>query len=152
MSPTRRRAAASPPPLADEVEAVHTASMALVELTLAALAGATDLSVLQARVLLAVERHRPANLAELAALMDMAPPGASRVVSRLVAAGLLSRRETAHDRREVSVHLTPKGRRTLTRLGRARAEALADPLGRMAAEDRAALASGLARFREATER
>lgn len=118
----------------------------MVELTLGALATATDLSVLQARVLLTVDRHAPGTLAELGALMEMSAPATSRVVSRLVGAGLMERREATRDRREVVVALTDQGRDALRRLSEARTAALVSPLQSMDLEDRQALSRGLSAF------
>ena len=54
---------------------------------------------------------RPArqNLGGLAAALDVAPSTATRMVDRLVDAGLVYRTIPAGDRREISLTLTPRG-------------------------------------------
>lgn len=46
---------------------------------------------------------------EIAKLTGNAPPAASRIVDRMVAAGLLVRQPDQHDRRAVTVNVTDKG-------------------------------------------
>jgi DNA-binding MarR family transcriptional regulator len=64
---------------------------------------------------------------------------AVRVVDRLVAAGLVTRREGA-DRRSVAVALTPAGREAAERAAQARAEAVEDALAALDPAERAQLA------------
>jgi DNA-binding MarR family transcriptional regulator len=132
-----------------EAAAVEEASLPLVEMTLAGLAATRGVSTLQLRVLVVVDRHAPLNLSALATRLELSIPSASRLVDRLVDAGLVTRETAAHSRREVALTLTTKGRRALTRLRRSREHAIRQVLDRMTPSDRAALAAGLAAFAQA---
>ncbi|SAL08050.1 MarR family transcriptional regulator [Caballeronia arationis] len=57
-----------------------------------------------------------ATVGELAERLQAAPHGTVALVSRCETAGLVARRANEHDRRQVEVHLTPKGARCLFRL------------------------------------
>jgi DNA-binding MarR family transcriptional regulator len=129
-----------------EASVVEEASLALVEMTLAALASVPGLSVLQLRLLLVVDRHHPLNLSRLASLIDVSAPSASRLVDRLVEADLVAREVAEHSRREVALALTPRGRRTIGRLRQRRQAAIAPVLEQMDRVDRAALVEGLKAF------
>jgi DNA-binding MarR family transcriptional regulator len=93
-----------------------------------------------------VDRHAPLNLSALAARLEQSVPSASRLVDRLVEAGLVGRVPAAHSRREVALTLTARGKRSLSRLRQVRERGIAGVLDRMAAEDRAALVRGLTAF------
>ncbi|MGZ4610757.1 MAG: MarR family winged helix-turn-helix transcriptional regulator [Actinomycetes bacterium] len=130
---------------------VEEASLALVEMTLGALAASGEVSTLQLRVLLVVDRHAPLNLSSLATRLDLSVPSASRLVDRLVDAGLVARGVAAHSRREVALSLTAKGRRALAQLRRSRERAIGQVLGEMAPRDRDALVAGLHAFARAAD-
>ena len=89
--------------------------LACSELTRAATAVApgTRLSLTQARVLGNLARRGPLRVSRLAALERCAQPTMTGLVSRLVAAGLVERREDRADARAVLVALTPDGAREL---------------------------------------
>jgi len=116
-----------------------------------ALAGTRDLSLLQMRLLLVVDRHAPLNLSALAERLDQSIPSASRLVDRLVDAGLVRRMPAPHSRREIALTLTGKGSRALSRLRQIRERAIADVLSRMTPADRLALVSGLTAFATAAD-
>lgn len=130
----------------DDALAVEEASLALVEMTLAALTSVPGMSVLQLRLLLVVDRHHPLNLSTLAGLLDLSLSSASRLVDRLVEADLLHREVAEHSRREVVLALTAQGRRAIGRLRRQRQLAIAPVLAEMRQGDRVALVSGLSAF------
>src|SRR3954453_22111166 len=67
------------------------------------------LSLPQFRTLAFLRAVRSANLSAVADFLGAAPPTASRIVSGLVGAGLVVRREHADDRRQVELALTPRG-------------------------------------------
>jgi DNA-binding MarR family transcriptional regulator len=133
----------------DQSSGVEDASLALVEMTLAALAAVPGVSVLQMRVLLVIDRHGPLNLSSLAERLDLSVPSASRLVDRLVEAEMVTRAVSPRSRREVSLTLTTRGRRALSQLRRSRQEAIRRVLDEMSADDRAALTAGLAAFSSA---
>ncbi|MFD7160480.1 MarR family winged helix-turn-helix transcriptional regulator [Kribbella sp. NPDC059898] len=131
---------------------IEAASLAMVELTLQALSTASQLSVLQVRVLLSVDRNERLNLSDLAADLQLSKPFASRLVTRLVDDGLLLRRPHPHDRRQLLLTLSARGRRALDRLRGARQSGLSDVLAAMPPEARDALSTGMASFAEAAQR
>jgi DNA-binding MarR family transcriptional regulator len=148
------RAATPPVQVADgggEAQIIEEASFALFELTLAALAEVPSVSVLQLRALAMIDRHGPMNLSEFARRLEQSGPSASRLVDRLVEARLARRDMALHSRREITLALTPKGRRTLTRVRDRRRAAMVAVLDRMTEAERAAVGTGLAAFSRAAE-
>ncbi|MFI5842057.1 MarR family transcriptional regulator [Catenuloplanes sp. NPDC051500] len=109
------------------------------------------LSASQLRAMLTLEEISGGiNLRGLAERLGVVLSSASRLSDRLVAAGLLERRQSDEDRREVLVRLSSSGRRLLADLRSRRRERLAEVLSRMTPEDRAALRRGLEAFRKAS--
>ena len=84
-----------------------------------------------------------ANLARLADGRGFTVSTASRLVDRLVAAGLAGRRPSEVTRREISISLTPDGRDLLARYDDLRLAALRDRLERLAPAERTAVVAGL---------
>lgn len=79
-----------------------------------------DLSPVQLRALTALREAPRGNLNDLAAAMGVTVSTTSRLVDRLVAAGLVTRSPSPTTRREVSLALTPAGRGRLQRYDRFR--------------------------------
>ncbi|GAA0381535.1 hypothetical protein GCM10009530_35340 [Microbispora corallina] len=129
--------------LADAAWRVEKASLALVEMTLNAVAEQSELSLTQLRVLLAVDRHGPLNLSTLAARLAMSISAAGRLVARLDAAGLVARLLAPHSRREISITVTPLGRRSLDELRAARRRDIAAALDILSPATRRTLADTL---------
>lgn len=146
-----RGATAADRETADQAATVEDSSLALVEMTLAGLAAASGVSVLQLRVLLVADRHAPLNLSALAERLDVSAPSASRLVDRMVEAGLISRAVSPRSRRELSLTLTTRGRRALAQLRRTRRQAIDRVLSAMSPADRAALVAGMSAFAEAAD-
>ncbi|MFC4107068.1 MarR family winged helix-turn-helix transcriptional regulator [Micromonospora zhanjiangensis] len=129
--------------------AVDTAAAALVSLWDAAREQAvSQLSASQLRALIVVERYDGINLRGLAKSVNMLLSSASRLCDRLVAAGVLEREPGRQDRREISLHLTPAGRKLLDELRDHRRQRLAEVLTSMSPAGRQALLRGLAEFDE----
>lgn len=57
-----------------------------------------------------------ATVGEIAERLQASSHGTVALVSRCESAGLVIRRKSAHDRRQVEVHLTPEGERCLMKL------------------------------------
>ncbi|MBE3012904.1 MarR family transcriptional regulator [Microbispora sp. NEAU-D428] len=129
--------------LEEDAWSIEDASLALVEMTLNAVARGSDLSVTQLRVLLAVDRHGPLNLSGLAALLGMSVSATGRLVARLHTAGLLTRLLSPHSRREVSIDVTEPGRRALERIRAARRGHIAAALRHLPPDSRRTLARTL---------
>jgi DNA-binding MarR family transcriptional regulator len=83
-----------------------------------------DVSPVQLRALTALRETTGANLVQLAGAMGVTVSTASRLVDRLVAAGLAERRPAPETRREIRLSLTRSGRATLTRYDRLRLDGL----------------------------
>jgi len=69
------------------------------------------LSVPQFRTLMALGSSPPMTLCAVAEFLGASAPTTSRIVSKLVNKGLVTRRECARDRRQVDLRLTPRGQR-----------------------------------------
>ncbi|MFG1676852.1 MarR family winged helix-turn-helix transcriptional regulator [Micromonospora sp. NPDC049282] len=106
------------------------------------------LSGAQLRAVMVVEQYDGINLRRLATLTDMLLSSASRLCDRLVAAGMLEREPGRHDRREISLHLTPEADRLLAELRADRRRRLARILDAMSPDGRAALLRGMREFDE----
>jgi DNA-binding MarR family transcriptional regulator len=109
-------------------------------------------SVSQLRALLIISRQAPTNLNQLAEELGAIPSSASRLCDRLVAAGLVTRRTSSADRREVELGVSVEGQRLLDQLGELRRAELATVLAAMDPESRQELLAGLRGFQRAAER
>ena len=78
----------------------------------------------QADALTVIRQAGPLSLKELGELLVAEAGHPSRLVDRLVAAGLVERREASGDRRQVVLKLTREGRRLEKRAERKRAEVM----------------------------
>ncbi|MFG3285613.1 MarR family winged helix-turn-helix transcriptional regulator [Streptomyces sp. NPDC048111] len=109
------------------------------------------LSGLQLEALSAARRHPGINLTGLADRIGATPPAASRLCDRLEAAGLLARRRTSTNRREIELSLTSHGRDVLEAVSELRLAAIGKVLHRVPAAQRGSLLAGLRAFTEAAE-
>lgn len=111
-------------PLDEVVDAVLTASRALVAIAARSLADAgEEVTLTQYRSLIILASRGPESVAALAEALAVTPPTASRLCDRLVRKGLVRRRAARHDRRQVRIALTERGRRLVARVtARRRAE------------------------------
>jgi DNA-binding MarR family transcriptional regulator len=147
MSTMQRRPADTEGPSAEQIDAVLRASRALVGIAAESIAAVDDnVTVPQWRVLVMVDTRGPLNLAAVAAGLDVNPSNASRICDRLIKAGLLDRRESATDRRNITLTLTAAGRRLVTKVVRHRRRAITRVLRGMAPNDRELLATALDQF------
>jgi DNA-binding MarR family transcriptional regulator len=132
--------------LSGRAASVDEASIPLVEMTVAALSATSQLTVLQVRVLLAIDQHGSTNLQDLADRLAISPSSASRLVDRLVDARLLHRGPAVHSRREITLSLTSHGGKVLRTFRRLRQEAIQGVLAQMPPEDQSSLVRGLESF------
>jgi DNA-binding MarR family transcriptional regulator len=79
------------------------------------------LTAVQADALAVIGQAGPLSLTELGELLIAEAGHPSRLVDRLVEAGLVERRAGVEDRRQVELSLTPKGRELESRVEEARA-------------------------------
>jgi DNA-binding MarR family transcriptional regulator len=122
------------------VTALLAASRALVGVSVRSLAELHDTVTLpQFRTLVALESHGVTNLNRLARVLDVNASSAVRMIDRLLAAGLVTRKENPRNRRQVLLEVTPAGaeivrrvvarrRREITRIVAAIPETLRDDL------------------------
>jgi DNA-binding MarR family transcriptional regulator len=86
-----------------------------------------------------VDREGPLTLGELAAREHVAPPSVTKVVEKLVTAGLVARVADESDRRVVRVRTTPTGRRRVAQNRKRRTAWLAAHLTELSPTDLATL-------------
>ncbi len=106
-------------------------------------------TILQLRVLVLAATRPGLSATDLAEALGVHVSSASRTVDRLVAAGLVDRRESTEDRRRLDLTPTPEGSRLLDEVMADRRSALSELLGRMSPEDRDHLARGMAALADA---
>jgi DNA-binding MarR family transcriptional regulator len=100
----------------------------------------TDLSPSQVAALATIERHGPLAPSELAERERIRRPTATRVLSRLVEAGLVERIPDPTDGRSAIVSVSSDGRALLRRLRRRKTAYLATRIHDLPPEDLSALA------------
>ena len=88
-------------------------------------------SVVQLRALTVLRELGTANLGQLAEGLDVTVSTTSRLVDRLVAAGLVERRPSPRTRREIELRVSPSGTETLDRYDDLRLEGLRTGLDRL---------------------
>jgi DNA-binding MarR family transcriptional regulator len=108
------------------------------------------LTMPQWRVLVLAESE-PQNVKGVAQDLGVHPSNATRLCDRLVRAGLLDRRPLEHDRRQVVLTLTTRGRRIVARVFAHRRRAVEEILAAMSEEQRAAVAEAIDAFVTAAE-
>jgi DNA-binding MarR family transcriptional regulator len=132
------------------VSALLTASRTLVGVSARSLAETEDtVTPTQFRTLVVLRGHGPSRLSALAERMDVNPSTALRSVDRLIAAGLVQRRENDDDRREVVISLTDEGTGLVDRVTASRRRVIAKIVKAMPAERRRDLVEALLAFTDA---
>lgn len=151
--PGRGSTSPSSEPADGEVEAVLLGTQVLGALIAESMASVEQhVTMPQLRVLLLARTQPPVNLAAVARDLGVHPSNATRTCDRLVRAGLLDRRSSPVDRRNVELTLTTAGKRLVNRVlthRRARIRAL---LREMSPGDRGALARSMRALTAAEER
>lgn len=135
------------PPASREVEAVLAAADVLLRVVASSVAEVEDVvNSPQLRVLVRIHSLGPQNLGGVAAELGVHASNATRISDRLVAAGLIERREDPADRRYVLLELTGKGKELVNAVLEHRRQAIAGVISRMAPGRRPALAAALEAF------
>jgi DNA-binding MarR family transcriptional regulator len=132
------------------VDAILQSSRALVALSARSIASAHGVTLPQFRMLVVLEAGQQ-NLGGLAAALDVAPSTATRMVDRLVDAGLVYRAIPAGNRREISLTLTPSGRRTVRTVTARRRRDLRRVIEHVPTDRREAVTQAMTDFAEAAE-
>lgn len=128
----------------DVVDAVLGASRVLVGVAARSLAGAGgDVTLPQYRVLVVLAARGPRRVAELSAVLDVAPSTGTRMCDRLVRKRLVRRQRVPSDRRTVRVALTEAGVELVGEVTRRRRAEIGRILHRLPSADRAAVVGGL---------
>ncbi len=148
-------AAAAPVPVPrrsveDIVGAVLTASRVLVGVSARSLIGVEDtVTVPQFRALVVLESRGESSLNTLAEALDVNASSAMRMVDRLLAAALVTRRENPDDRRQVLIGLTDGGADVVRRVTTRRRREITKIVTAMPDRHRADLVAALRAFAEA---
>jgi len=129
------------------VDAVMLAARALVAVIARSIAEVeATVTVSQLRILVLVATREQVNLGSVADELGVHPSNASRACDRLVEAGLLRRRDSTTDRRNLVLELSPQGEELVESVIENRRAAMQTILSRMSAQDRAELAPALRAF------
>jgi DNA-binding MarR family transcriptional regulator len=105
------------------------------------------LSLPQFRTLALLRSVPSANLSAVAEFLGASLPTASRIVSGLVAKGLVEREEHADDRRQLELVLTNRGSATVESAHRATRDELSRELQNLSPQQRATLVKGMSALR-----
>ncbi len=138
------------PDVQGQVDAALTAARVFVAIIAQSIEDLeSEISIVQFRTLVIVATRGPMNVTALAETLGVHASNATRSCDRLVRAGLLTRTESAQDRRHLELALTPTGHALVKSVMTRRREALAAVIQAMAPAKRRQLSSGLNAFAEA---
>lgn len=138
-------------PIDDLVDAVMTASRALLAVSARSLATVDeDVTLPQYRALVVLGQQGPRRPVDLAAALAVTPSTATRMCDRLIMKSLVVRARPDYDRRAVTVSLSPTGQELVREVTARRRTELRTLLDRMEPVRRAAMVDGLRSFAEAT--
>lgn len=131
-------------------DALVTASRLLVAISARSIAEVDEsITIPQFRALVILSSRGAVNLTALAGLLDVRPSTIGRMVERLVASGLIDRRQHPNSRRELMVALTPRGREVVDTVTARRRAEIARVVQAMPEPQRRGLVSTLTAFTEA---
>lgn len=138
------------PPDDELVDAALRASRVLVGVAARSLAVLDDdVTLPQYRALVVLAGRGPLNPGTLAEILGVHPSTATRLCDRLIARKLVSRRESATSRREVTVALTRRGRAVVDTVTTARRAELGAVLAHVPRRERSAVVAALMRLGDA---
>lgn len=131
----------------DPVEATLTTSRALLGLVARSLSETLDLVTLpQFRVLVILAGNGPMRIGELAKRVRSVPSTFTRSMDRMEQQGWVVREASPTSRREVLVHLTPKGAQLVAEVTDRRRSEISEVLRRLTPEDAEIVARAFAVF------
>lgn len=134
---------AGPRVAATEADVLVRAARTFVGMSVRAADELGPVSLVQLRALTVLDDLHGANLMQLSEGMGVTVSTASRLVDRLMGAGLVDRRPSEVTRREISLTLTPQGRTLLSRYDDLRLKALRRRLDQLPQRRRAAVIEAL---------
>ena len=130
-----------------QIDAMMLAARALIGIAAQSVAEVEDQVTLpQLRVLVLIESRGTLNLNRLAEAMGVHPSNATRACDRLVATGLLLRRESTTDRRNLVLELTDRGKDLVDSVIAHRRSAVEDVLSRVPERHRRRLKTSMSAF------
>lgn len=136
----------------DLVTAVLTASRVLLGVAVRSLAEVEDtVTIPQFRTLVVLDTHGQMNLNTLAGLLGVTPSTALRMIDRLLAADLVTRRDNPANRREVLLELTAAGALLVEQVTAKRRAEIAQIVTGMPAGQRSELITALRAFADAAD-
>jgi DNA-binding MarR family transcriptional regulator len=128
-------------------DAVLTASRLLVAVSARSIAAVDDtITIPQFRLLVVLDVEGPQKLTSIALALGVNPSTATRMVDRLVAAGLIDREPNPVSRRELVVRLSRKGRTVVGNVTKRRRAQIAEIVGQMSPTSRRGLVRALSAF------
>ena len=108
---------------------------------------ALGLSVPQFRSLVFIERAAGTSLNGVAAHLGLTPPSVSKLMDGLCTRGLVKRRESAGDRRRVTIEITGEGAQALARARSAALKSLSRLLGSLTEDELSTVARAMSNLR-----
>lgn len=155
VTPTAGSRARKKPTAADAqdlVTAVLTASRVLLGVAVRSLGEVEDtVTIPQFRTLVVLDTHGQMNLNTLAGLLGVTPSTALRMIDRLLAAELVTRRDNPENRREVLLELTIGGAQLVEQVTAKRRAEIARIVTAMPAGQRSELIVALRAFADAAD-
>lgn len=141
----------NPAPANDHVDELATALLTASRVLLAVTARSLEeleetVTVPQLRTLVVLDSHGEINLNRLASILEVNSSSAMRMVDRLLALGLVSRRENPDNRRHTLIALTPDGASVVRRVTARRRREIKKLVARMAERDSETLVRALRAF------
>lgn len=134
------------------VTALLTASRALVGVSARSLAEVENaVTLTQFRTMVVLRAHGPARLNRLSDRLQVNASTTLRTVERLIAAGLVDRRENSEDRREVVIELTGRGQRLVDDVTARRRQSIEEIVRGMPRKHQHILVEALLAFAEAAD-
>jgi DNA-binding MarR family transcriptional regulator len=131
-------------------DAVLTASRLLVAVSANSIAAVDDaITIPQFRLLVVLHTSGPMKLSDLADRLGVNPSTTTRMIDRLIIAGLVDRQVNPFSRREVVLNVTNTGEHTVLRVNDQRRRQIGDIVSRMPAQCRDQLVRALDAFTRA---
>ncbi|CAM3825188.1 MarR family winged helix-turn-helix transcriptional regulator [Kibdelosporangium persicum] len=128
-------------------DAVLAASRLLVTVSARSIAAVDDtITIPQFRLLVVLGSEGPQKLTSVAQALGVNPSTATRMVDRLVTAGLIDRQPNPASRRELVVALTRRGRTVVSNVTKRRRAQIEQIVGQMSPTSRRGLVRALSAF------
>ncbi len=137
----------------DDVDSVMAASRGFVGIAARSIGPALDsgLTLPQFRALVTLSRYGTLSAGELGNELSMQLSGVTRLIDRLIAAGLAQRKISEQDRRQVDLRLTASGRHLVDEVMARRREELRKILENLSPEQRRVVVDGMRLFADAAD-